>query len=206
MAPLRNPTAKKAAAKKAVAKKAATKKPATKKSATKKPAAKRPAPPKARKSPALHPRPAVHVSYDALVGLLGKRIGDPAVKAVLATAGNVRQTRTHFVAHDAGFDLSIGPSPDEQVDTRPLVALHLYAGHGKQHRTFASLPPPFIFSDRASVISVTPPPIRGYPRMSALKKGLVPLDVDVRSDVWKIGKREISASYRDGFVHSYTVI
>jgi hypothetical protein len=178
--------------------KAAAKKPA-------RPAAKRPAAPKARKGPALHPLPAVHVPYDALAGLLGKGIGDPAVKAVLATAGNVRQTRTHIVAPDAGFELSIGRSPDEQVDTRPLVALHLFVGHGKQHRTFAELPPPFIFSDRASVISVTPPPIRGFPTMSGPRKGLVPLDVDVRADVWKIGKREISAHYRDGFVRTYTV-
>jgi hypothetical protein len=209
MAPPRNSTAKKAAAKKAAAKKAAAKKAAAKKPAAKKPAkpaAKRLAAPKARKTPAVHSVPAVHVSYDALAGLLGKGIGDTAVKAVIATAGKIRQTRTHIVAPDAGFEFSLGRAPDDQLDTRPLVALHLFAGHGKRHRTFAELPPPFIFSDRASVIGVTPRPIRGFPRMSGRKTGLVPLDVDVRADVWKLGKREISANYRDGFVRSYTVI
>ena len=198
-----------ASSRKPAAKRAVSKKPATKKAAAKRPArpaAKQPAAPKAKQGPARHPLPAVHVSYDALAGLLGKGVGDPAVKAVLATAGKVRQTRTHIVAHDAGFELSLGRSPDEQVDTRPLVALHLFAGHGKRHRTFASLPPPFIFSDRASVIGVTPRPVRGFPRMSGRKQGLVPLDVDVRADVWRLGKREITAHYRDGFVRSYTVM
>lgn len=199
MAPPRHPTAKKTATKKAAVKKAAAKQPA-------KPAPRKLAAPKARKVPAVHPVPAVHVSYDALAALLGKGVGDPAVKAVIATAGKVRQTRTHIVAPDAGFEFSLGRSPDDQLDTRPLVALHLFAGHGKRHRTFAELPPPFIFSDRASVIGVTPRPIRGFPRMSGRKAGLVPLDVDVRADVWKIGRREISAHYRDGFVRSYTII
>ncbi|HWO21934.1 MAG TPA: hypothetical protein VNO30_24375 [Kofleriaceae bacterium] len=202
-----------ASSRKPAARRAVTQKPVTRKAAAKKkparPAAKPAAAskaPKAKQAPVLHPLPAVHVSFDALAGLLGKGVGDPAVKAVLATAGHVRQTPTHIVAREAGFELSLGRSPDERVDTRPLVALHLFAGHGKQHRTFASLPPPFIFSDRASVIGVTPRPIRGFPRMSGRKQGLVPLDVDVRSDVWKLGKREIAAHYRDGFVRSYTVI
>lgn len=179
---------------------ASTRKPAPKKSpATKKS-------PKPKKPPATHPLPAVHVAYASLVALLGKGVGDPAVKAVLATVGKVRQSNTHIVAHDAGFEFSLGRSPDEQADSRPLVALHLFAGHGKQHRTFADLPRPFIFSDRASLIGVAAMPALGFPTMSGRKKGLVPLDVDVRSDVWRIGKLELAAHYRDGFVHSYTLM
>ena len=163
-------------------------------------------PKKPKKAPATHPLPAVHVAYASLVALLGKGVGDPAVKAVLAIAGKVRQSNTHVIAYDAGFEFSLGRSPDEQADTRPLVCLHLFAGHGKQHRTFADLPPPFIFSDRASVIGVAPTPVRGYPKLTSKKKGLVPLDVEVRSDVWKIGKLELAAQYRDGFVRSYTLM
>lgn len=174
--------------------------PAAKPSAAKPSAAKR-----TRKAPAVHPLPAVHVSHAALLSLLGKGVGDPAVKAVLTTAGKVRQTATHIVAHDAGFEFSLGRSPDEQLDTRPLVVLHLFAGHGRRHRTFADLPPPFRFGDRASVIATTPRPALGVSRLSGRRKGLVPLDVDVSADVWKLGKREITATYRDGFVRSYSI-
>jgi hypothetical protein len=167
---------------------------------TAKPSAKKP-----KQEPATHPVPAVRVSYDALVGLIGKGVGDPAVKAVLATAGKVRDTGSHVLAYEAGFEFSLGRSPDEQLDTRPLVVLFLHAGHGKKQRRFAALPPPFVFGDRASVLEVAPPPAYGLSPTFTRKKGLLPLDVDVKGDGWKIGKREITANYRDGFVRTYTV-
>jgi hypothetical protein len=159
-----------------------------------------------KKAPATSSLPAVRVSYESLVGLIGKGVGTPAVKAVLATAGKVRQTATHIVAHEAGFEFSLGRSPDEQVDTQPLVVLHLFAGHGRRHRTFADLPPPFIFGDRASLLAVAPRPARGQGVMTGRKQGLIPLDVPVASDTWKLGKLELTAHYRGDHVHTYRVM
>src|SRR5436190_7414361 len=93
-------------------------------------------PKKPKKPPAVNPMPAIRVSFGALRDLLGKAQGHPDVKAVLSTAGKIRNNGHHIIAEEAGFEFSIGRSPDEQIDTRPLVALHINAGHTKRTRAF----------------------------------------------------------------------
>jgi hypothetical protein len=163
-------------------------------------------PVKLKKPPTVNPKPAVRVSFDALRDLIGKGQGDPAVQAVLATAGKIRNTGLHIIAEEAGFEFSLGRSPDEQVATRPLVALHLHAGHSKRTRAFVDLPKPFAFTDRASLIAVAPAPHSGLPTTRSRMKGLAPLAMPMAQETWKMGKLDFTAHYRDNYVRSYSLM
>ncbi len=163
-------------------------------------------PVKLKKPPPINPTPAIRVSFEALRGLLGKGQGHPDVKAVLATAGKIRTTGTHIIADEAGFEFALGRSPDEQVDTRPLVTLFLSAGHTKRTRAFGDLPPPFTFTDRVSLIAIAPPPYDGVSSAGwTRKKGLASVAMPMAQETWKLGKLRLTANYRDNYMRSYTV-
>ena len=81
--------------------------------------------------------------------MLGKPPKDPAVTAVLATAGEVTIKPDFIIAKEAGFDFSLGqPEGAKRGAPKVLTTLFLFADGADKHRGYRDLPRGFAFTTR----------------------------------------------------------
>jgi hypothetical protein len=141
---------------------------------------------------------AVAVSYKQLVGLLGKPPKDPAVTAVLATAGKVTIKPDFIIAKEAGFDFSLGrPEGAKRNAPKVLSTLFLFADGADGHRGYRDLPRGFAFTTRDELIGALPAPVVSW----KIGKGKVPVATDgVSHDTWLVDGIEVTANYRGSSV------
>jgi hypothetical protein len=145
------------------------------------------------KSPSKPANPAKHVPLSTLLSLLGKTEDDPAVLAVLDTAGEIEISKHDFiVAKDAGFDISLERVKGQKK--RTLSTLFLFPEGRDGHHGFNDLPAGFGFVTRRELLANHPNPIRSS-NFDSDKLPLETPDSDVVNESWRVGDHDVSVQY-----------
>ncbi|MCY1065295.1 hypothetical protein OV090_11015 [Nannocystis sp. RBIL2] len=119
--------------------------------------------------------------------------------AALAGAGQLQglNTRSVIVAKAAGFSLLLGGDPKDSQEHRQIISVSMYGNGFNGHRTFADLPSPFVWGDRAAVLASAPAPLRSF---------AMPHTANVLRDEWEVSGLSFSAGYdKDAVVGQYSV-
>lgn len=136
--------------------------------------------------------PAKHVPLSTLLGLIGKSEDDPAVAAVLATAGEIEISKYDFIiAKDAGFDIKLDHVRGKKK--RVLSAVFLFPEGQDDHNGYKDLPAGFDFVTRRELLAKHPNPID-----TRNLDGKLPIDApdsEVWDETWRVGEYDLSVQY-----------
>jgi hypothetical protein len=138
------------------------------------------------------------LAFDDLVSLLGKRVDDPDVVAMIDACA-AKADKDYIVAKDHGFEYSLDHKSGEKK--KVLASMFLHGPGGKKPRpAYEGLPKPFAFTNRDAMRKAKTPD-EGW----SMDDGDLPPDDDrSERDTWHMDGYDIAADYRaDGTIGHY---